>query len=358
MATRKIIHVDMDAFYASVEQRDRPELRGRPVVVGGPPTSRSVVAAASYEARRYGVRSAMSSAEAKRRCPDLVFVRPDFARYAAVSGQLREIFHSVTDLVEPLALDEAYLDVTTNKLEEPLAGKIARDLKQRIKQELHLTASAGVGPSKLIAKLASDHQKPDGLVIIPPEQVDAFLLPLPVGKLWGVGPATEKRLHELGVHTVAELRRVPEEVLEERLGSFGPFLRQLALGDDRRPVEPHRIAKSHGAERTFEHDLSALADMDQVLARLAERVAAEVAEEGRPGRTVTVKVRYADFTTLTRSRSLPTPTADAERITKVAQGLLRATEAPRRPVRLLGVAVSGLLGEDEALQLELPLPPV
>lgn len=354
MTTRKIIHVDMDAFYASVEQRDRPELRGRPVAVGGPPTSRSVVAAASYEARRYGVRSAMSSAEAKRRCPELVFVRPDFTRYVAVSGQLREIFRSVTDLIEPLALDEAYLDVTENKWGEPLAGKIARALKLQIKKELHLTASAGVGPNKLVAKLASDHQKPDGLVIVPPDQVDAFLLPMPVEKLWGVGPATQKRLHDLGVHTVAELRLLPEATLLERLGSFGPFLRQLAFGDDPRAVEPHRVAKSHGAERTFERDLVGLDEMDGVLERLSERVAAELAEGRRPGRTVTVKVRYADFTTLTRSRSLPTPTDDAERISKIAQGLLRATEAPHRPVRLLGVSVSGLLGEEEALQLELP----
>lgn len=358
-AGRKIIHVDMDAFYASVEQRDRPELRGRPVVVGGPPEGRGVVAAASYEARRFGVRSAMSSAKALRLCPELVIVRPDFARYSAVSQQLRALFLEVTPLVEPLSLDEAYLDVTENRVGEPLAGRIAQHLKARIAAETGLTASAGVGPNKLVAKLASDLEKPDGLVIVPPERVDAFLRPLGVGRIWGVGPVTEARLASLGVRTVEDLRRVPVELLTRNFGRFGPVLRELAFGRDEREVSPHRVPKSRGAERTFATDLGELDAMDEVLERLAGRVAADLEHEERPGRTVTLKIRSADFTTSTKSRTLERPTAKAERIAQIAKELLRehwAGGAPR-PVRLLGVSVSGLLGDDEPIQLELDFPP-
>ncbi|MCA9551027.1 MAG: DNA polymerase IV [Myxococcales bacterium] len=353
---RKVIHVDMDAFYASVEQRDRPELRGRPVAVGGDPDGRGVVAAASYEARRFGIRSAMPCARARRLCPDLVFVRPDFSKYSAVSKQIHAVFHEVTELVEPLALDEAYLDVTENRLEEPLAGKLAKHLKARIREETQLVASAGVGPNKLVAKLASALQKPDGLVIIPPERVDAFLLPLPVRKLWGVGPKTAERLEGMGIRTVSDVRDLTPEHLEHILGSFGPFLYELAHGRDDRKVSPHRARKSRGAERTLDRDLSDLQDVLRLVDHLAHGVGEDLARIEQPGRTVVLKIRYSDFTTVTRSRTLASPTTDAARIASAARELVADTEAGRRPVRLVGVTMSNLVEEGAPLQLELELP--
>lgn len=346
----------MDAFYASIEQRDRPELRGQPVAVGGTPSGRGVVAAASYEARRYGVRSAMSSARALKLCPHLVFVPTDMAKYKATGLAIREIFHEVTPLVEPLSLDEAYLDVTDNALGEPLAGKVALWLKRVIKERFELTASAGVGPSKLVAKIASDMDKPDGLVIVPPDRVDAFLAPLSVRKLWGVGPATAARLKDLGIQTVADVRARSVERLTRALGSYGAFLHRIAHGDDPRAVQPHRIAKSRGAETTFPRDVLDLGALVDVLAGQASSVARSLVKLKRPGRTVTIKVRYDDFETITRSRTLPAPTDDAETIAAVAAELLNtATEAGKRPVRLVGVSVSGLVGPDEAVQLRLDL---
>jgi DNA polymerase-4 len=355
-AVRKVIHVDMDAFYASVEQRDRPELVGRPVAVGGSPDGRGVVAAASYEARRFGVHSAMPSARARRLCPDLVFVKPDFEKYAAISRQIRAIFHEVTEVVEPLALDEAYLDVTENRLGEPLAGKLARHLKARIRAETSLIASAGVGPSKLVAKLASDLEKPDGLVIIPPERVDAFLAPLPVRKLWGVGPKTAERLEGMGIKRVVDVRRMRPDDLARALGSFGPFLYELAHGRDDRAVSPHRSRKSRGAERTLERDLRDVQAILRLVDNLAHAVAEDLAKAERPGRTVVVKIRYDDFTTVTRSRTLPTPTTDPVRVAAAARELVAETEAGRRPVRLVGVQVSNLVEEGAPVQLELELP--
>lgn len=354
MSVRKIIHVDMDAFYASVEQRDRPELRGRPVAVGGKANSRGVVAAASYEARKYGVRSAMPSSRAARLCPDLVFVSPDFARYVEASRKIRDVFNEVTDLVEPLSLDEAYLDVTSNHWNEPLAGVIARRIKQRILDDIGLVASAGVGPSKLIAKLASDHDKPDGLTIVPPDAVDAFLLPLPARRLWGVGPKTAARLEGLGIHTVADIRRASVAELERKLGSFGPYLHDLAFGRDGRVVSSHRSRKSRGAERTLARDLQHMAEIEDLVDRLSRSVAMDLTREERPGRTVVLKLRYSDFSTITRSRTLDHPTANPERVAMTALSLLALTEAGRRPVRLIGVSVGGLVGDDEAIQLELP----
>jgi len=353
---RKIIHVDMDAFFASVEQRDDPALRGRPVIVGGDPASRGVVAAASYEARAFGVHSAMPASRARRLCPDAVFLRPRFARYVEVSHQIRAIFHSVTDLVEPLSLDEAYLDVTDNHLGVPLARDLARWLKERIRAETGLTASAGVGPSKLVAKIASDYDKPDGLVVIAPQRVQAFLAALPVEKLWGVGPATARRLHALGFRTCAELARADVSVLGRALGQHGLFLHRLARGDDPRRVQPQRAPKSRGAERTFARDVRSLETLARALEAQAEEVGAALQRLGRRGRTVVLKVRYDDFTTITRSRTLPHATNDPDDITATALDLLRtATEAGARPVRLLGVAVQALDDPHAPTQLDLPL---
>jgi DNA polymerase IV len=346
---RKIIHVDMDAFYASVEQRDRPELRGQPVAVGGSPEGRGVVAAASYEARKFGVRSAMPCAKAKRLCPHLVFVYPSFEKYVAVSKQIRAVFAEVTDLIEPLSLDEAFLDVTSNKLHEPLAGRVAKKIKERIKEETQLTASAGVGPSKLIAKLASDFQKPDGLVIIPPERVEEFLRPLSVTKLWGVGPKTAERLADIGIKSVEDVRRSSPELLESKLGRYGPYLFDLAYGRDDRPVEPNRITKSRGAETTLDRDTLDKKKVESLIDELSEQL------EGTPGRTVTIKIRYHDFTTITRSRTTKSPTGAPERIAKIAKQLLEQTSAGARPIRLVGVSLGGLLEEGEWHQLELEL---
>ena len=353
---RKIIHVDMDAFYASVEQRDRPELRGRPIVVGGSPDGRGVVAAASYEARRFGVRSAIPCAQARRLCPQLVFVPPDIAKYREVSRSVFAIFREVTPLVEGLSLDEAYLDVTTNRLELDLASEVARHVKARIKAETGLTASAGVGPSKLVAKIASDIRKPDGLLIVPPRHVQAFLDPLSVRKLWGVGPRTGEKLDEMGLKTIADLRALPATTLEQRLGSFGHELWQLARGQDNRPVTPHREAKSRSAETTFETDVTDLTVLAGVIERLADRVARSLVRLDRPGRTVVLKVRYSDFTTITRSRTLELPTDRAASIAATGLALLEtATEAGERPVRLVGIGVGGLIGGDGPAQLELEL---
>ena len=355
MAVRKIIHVDMDAFFASVEQRDRPELRGRPVVVGGAPDSRGVVAAASYEARAFGVRSAIPCSRAQRLCPDAIFVPPRFEVYRAVSGQIRAIFHEATELVEPLSLDEAYLDVTENRMEEPLAGKIALHLKRRILADTGLVASAGVGPNKLVAKLASDHDKPDGFVVVPPRDVEAFLRDLPVRRLWGVGPKTAERLEAMGIRAVKDIRGRTPEQLERALGSFGPFLFDLAHGRDDRRVSPGRARKSRGAERTFAKDLNDRQQILRLLDNLAHSVADDLDRIEQPGRTVTIKIRYEDFTTITRSKTLPTPTADAARIATAAKGLLDQTEAGRRPVRLVGVTISNLVEEGGPRQLELEL---
>lgn len=353
---RRIIHVDMDAFYASVEQRDDPTLRGRPVIVGGDPRGRGVVAACSYEARAYGVRSAMPAARALRLCPHAVIVRPDFARYVAVSRALRAIFHDYTPLVEPLSLDEAFLDVTDERGGLPTATAVAKTIRARVREELHLTASAGVAPVKFVAKIASDFRKPDGLTVVQPDAVRAFLEPLPVGKLWGVGPATEKRLHELGLRTVGALALYPRELLVAALGeSHGAHLHLLAQGIDDRPVVPDRVAKQHGAERTFAVDVHERTEMEALLREMAWEVAASLVKEGRPGRTVSIKVRYPDFTTVSRSLTLPDPTDDRAVLARTAVGLLERTEAGRRPVRLLGVSVGNLVEEGEPIQLPLPL---
>jgi DNA polymerase-4 len=347
----KILHVDMDAFYASVEQRDRPELRGRPVVVGGRPEGRGVVAAASYEARAYGVRSAMPCARAARLCPDAVFVPPDFERYQAVSRRIHDVFHEVTDLVEPLSLDEAFLDVTENRLGMASAGRVARWIKAQIRSRTQLTASAGAAPNKLVAKLASDLDKPDGLVVVPPDAVDRFLVDLPVRKLWGVGPKTAARLERLGVRTVADVRQRPAAVTEE-LGRQGAALVELAHGRDDRKVMPSRPAKSRGAEVTLDHDVLDRTLLLQHVARQSERIETSLRRRGLRGRTITLKLRYANFETITRSRTLPGGVHAAAEIARVAGRLLDQTQAGARPVRLVGVSVSQL-ESDGAEQLNL-----
>jgi DNA polymerase-4 len=344
---RRILHVDMDAFYASVEQRDNPSLRGRPVAVGGDPTRRGVVAAASYEARAYGVRSAMPMARAVRLCPSLIIVRPDFAKYRAASQAVFEIFRSVTPLVEPLSLDEAYLDVTENAWLEPLGRVVAQRLKERIRETTRLSASAGVAPNKFLAKIASAWKKPDGLTVIAPGRVERFLQTLPVDALWGVGPVTAKRLHERGIQRLVDVRTAEPGVLREVVGSSAEWLRQLADGIDERPVVPDRIVKSSGSENTFATDLTDLNEIRREVDEMARDAAAWLARTARVCRTVTIKVRYSDFTTITRSETRQPPTSDADALGARAVALLDRTEAGRRPVRLLGVSVHNLIDPEE-----------
>ena len=332
----------MDAFYASVEQRDQPSLRGRPVVVGGDPHGRGVVCAASYEARAFGVRSAMPMAHAIRLCPDAAIVSPHFDRYTAVSKTVFEIFRTVTPLVEPLSLDEAYLDVTENAWGEPLGTRVARRLKGAIAEATGLTASAGVAPNKFLAKIASGWKKPDGLTVIPPERVEAFLQELPIDALWGVGPVTSRRLRAHGLVRLVDVRARTLEQLQEVVGSQAAWLIQLAHGEDDRPVEPNRPRKSVGTENTFARDLSRLEDMERAVGEMAQEVAGWLVRKGLFARTVTLKVRYGDFTTVTRSHSDEPPTQDAAVIAARAAALLARTEAGRRSVRLLGVSAHNL----------------
>jgi DNA polymerase-4 len=331
----------MDAFYASVEQRDRPELRGRPLVVGGQPDKRGVVAAASYEARAFGVRSAISMAQAVRLCPSLVIVPPDFQKYRAVSQQVFALFRAVTPLVEPLSLDEAYLDVTENAWGETLGMTVARRLKAEIKSATGLTASAGVAPNKFLAKIASGWQKPDGLTVIAPERVEPFLRALPVDALWGVGPVTARKLRERGIEKLVDIRAADPERLREAVGSLAEWLQRLSQGIDDRPVVSERETRSSGSENTFERDLTSLDEMRQEVADMARSSASWLAKRELFARTVVIKVRYSDFTTITRSHT-EAATRDEVSIVNRAVALLERTEAGRRPVRLLGVSVHNL----------------
>lgn len=339
---RRILHIDMDAFYASVEQRDDPSLRGRPVAVGGQPGERGVVAAASYEARAFGVRSAMSMAKAVRLCPSLVIVRPDFARYKAASNAVFTLFRDVTPLVEPLSLDEAYLDVTENAWHEPLAVTVARRLKAAIRQETQLTASAGAAPNKFLAKIASGWKKPDGLTVISPERVEPFLQRLPVDALWGVGPVTARKLRDRGIERLVDIRGVDAEQLRNTVGSLADWLIQLSYGVDERAVTPNRETKSSGSETTYVEDLTDLDRIRRELAEMAADAAAWLARRHLLARTVVIKVRYSDFTTVTRSHSAA-PSRDADALVARALHLLTRTDAGRRPVRLLGVSVHNLV---------------
>src|SRR6266478_9223953 len=319
MPARKIVHIDMDAFYASVEQRDDPQLRGKPVVVAWR-GNRSVVCAASYEARRFGVRSAMPAIRAERICPDAVFLPPDFPRYRAVSRLAREIFRRHTDLVEPLSLDEAYLDVTENKTGLPTATRVARIIREQIREELNLTASAGVAPNKFLAKIASDWRKPDGLFVIQPEEVDSFLLPLSVGRLPGVGKVTEEKLTRLDVQTVADLRGMGLPTLEGRFGRYGMRIYELARGIDKSEVVPDRPTQSISAEDTFEHDVL-LSEMEAMIRKLAEHTWAASRKESRIARTVVLKLKTTEFKILTRSHTPPCPPASCQELTNIALSL-------------------------------------
>ena len=354
---RKVIHIDMDAFYASVEQRDDPSLRGKPVAVGGS-RARGVVAAASYEARTHGVRSAMPSVTALRRCPALVFVPPRFDVYRAISQQIRAIFADYTDAIEPLSLDEAYLDVTEDRHGLGSAKAIAEQIRARIRADTGLTASAGVSYNKFIAKLASDQNKPDGICVIPPNKGAAFVASLPVKRFHGVGPVTAKKMESLGILTGADLRDRPLAFLQAHFGSYADYLYGAARGIDHRPVRSDRPSKSVGAERTFETNLSDPADLHAALARVADAAWVRIDRSGVRGRTVTLKLRHADFRTITRARSLMVPVADQAAFLAIGTDLLAALLPVPDGVRLLGLTLSGILGEEpgeEEAQPSLPL---
>src|SRR3954469_6203333 len=339
---RRIIHIDMDAFYASVESRDNPELRGKPVAVGGTPESRGVVAAASYEARKFGVYSAMPMSRALRLCPELVIVPPDFKRYREASEKVMAILHSATALVEPLSLDEAYLDVSENLWGEPLAMNVAKRIKQTIHNELQLTASAGVAPNKFLAKIASGWQKPDGLPGVAPERVEPSLQKLPVETLWGVGPVTAKKLRAIGIERLVDVRTAPSDLLEKTVGSLAEWLVQLSHGVDDRPVEPNRETKSISSETTYAKDLTDWREINQQVQLLAEEVADQLKRKGLRARTVTIKVRYKNFKTVTRSHTAEYFTDSRAEIVNRAQTLLERTDAAQTAVRLLGVGAHSL----------------
>jgi DNA polymerase IV len=339
MRARKIVHIDMDAFYASVEQRDVPRLRGKPVVVAWR-GNRSVVCAASYEARRFGVRSAMPAVRAEHLCPNAVFLPPDFPRYRAVSSQVREIFKRHTDLIEPLSLDEAYLDVSENKTGLPTATQVARTIREQIRTELNLTASAGVAPNKFLAKIASDWRKPDGLFVVQPEEIDSFLLPLPVGRLPGVGKVNEEKLKGFAVQTIADLRKMDLSTLERRFGRFGVRLYELARGIDRSAVIPDRPTQSVSAEDTFEHDVT-LSETGPMICALSEQTWTASRQEPRIARTVVLKLKTSEFKILTRSHTPGSPPSSCEELTRIALSLRdRVTMNPKQRFRLVGVGLS------------------
>jgi DNA polymerase-4 len=339
MPARKIVHADMDAFYASVEQRDDPHLRGKPVVVAWR-GNRSVVCAASYEARRFGIRSAMPAVRAERLCPEAVFVPPDFTRYREASRQVQSIFKLHTDLVEPLSLDEAYLDVTENKTGLPTATRVARAIRSQVREELGLTVSAGVAPNKFLAKIASDWRKPDGLFVIQPEEVETFLPPLPVSRLPGVGKVTETRLEELGIRTVGDLRGVALQTLEDRFGRHGLRLYELARGIDESPVVPNRPTQSISAEDTFEFDVP-LSETEVLIRRLAEKTWSASRKETRIAHTVVLKLKTSEFRILTRSHTPNCPPSSCEELTSIALSLRERVDlGPHQRFRLVGVGLS------------------
>jgi DNA polymerase IV len=346
MTLRKIVHIDMDAFYASVEQRDDPQLRGKPVVVAWK-GNRSVVCAASYEARRFGVRSAMPAIRAERLCPNAIFIAPDFLRYRAVSKLVREIFKRHTDLIEPLSLDEAYLDVTENRTGLPTATSVARVIREQIHQELHLTASAGVAPNKFLAKIASDWRKPDGLFVIRPDDVDSFLTQLPVGRMPGVGKVTGEKLARLGIQTIGDLRGLEASTLEDQFGRYGIRLYELARGIDHNPVVPDRPTQSISSEDTFERDVS-LIETEPMIRRLAEKTWAASHQEQRIARTVVLKLKTSEFSILTRSYTPFSPPSSCEELTNIALSLReRVHLGEKQRFRLVGVGLSNFRDSEE-----------
>jgi DNA polymerase IV len=350
---RKIIHIDMDAFYASVEQRDDPALKGRPVAVGYP-AKRGVVAAASYEARRFGVRSAMPSTTAMWKCPELVFVPPRFEVYRAVSQQIRAIFTDYTPLVEPLSLDEAYLDVTDNLKSGVTAWELAKEIRKRIHDETELTASAGISYNKFLAKLASDHQKPNGQFAIMPDEGEAFVASLPVAKFHGVGPVTAAKMRALGIETGADLRRQTLDFLRSHFGKSGIWYYELARGQDDRPVQPDRERKSSGSETTFLEDLTDQARIEAGVIAMADEVWTWCERASSRGRTVTVKIKWADFQISTRSRSMETTIETSDRLREVALDLIRSVFPPPKGVRLVGVTLSNFRAQGAGERTELP----
>ena len=338
---RKIIHIDMDAFYASVEQRDNPEYRGKPLVVGGSPEGRGgVVAAASYEVRKFGVRSAMPSKKAKQLCPHAIFVYPRFAAYKEVSKKIREIFHRYTDIIEPLSLDEAYLDVTEDKLGIGSAIEIAKEIKKAIKEELNLTASAGVSSSKFVAKIASDINKPDGLTFIAPSKIESFMETLPVEKFFGVGRVTANKMKKIGLYTGADLKRLTEGELVKHFGKVGHFFYKIVRGIDNRMVQPDRETKSVGAEDTFSYDLTTIEEMNAELEKIAKLVHERLEKYQLMGRTITLKVKYHDFKQITRNQSFTLPVNDYETVVNTVKNLLLKTDPENKKIRLLGVSLS------------------
>ena len=346
-APRKILHIDMDAFYASVEQRDDPALRGKPVVVAWR-GARSVVCAASYEARVFGVRSAMPAVRAERLCPQAVFVPPDFVRYKTASRAIREIFLRHTDLVEPLSLDEAYLDVTEPKTDFPSATAIAEEIRRQIREETSLTASAGIAPNKFLAKIASDWRKPDGQFVIRPQQVDAFLAPLPVVKIPGVGKVMQGKLSALGIERVSDLREMPMEELQQRFGSFGASLHRRARGIDERPVQPNQPVQSISAEDTFEHDIP-LQELAPTIRRLAVKTWEASGKTERVGRTVVLKLKTSQFRILTRSHTPDAPPSSLHALTDIALSLCARVQEPQDTLyRLVGVGLGGFREREEA----------
>lgn len=352
---RKIIHVDMDAFYASVEQRDNPSLRGKPVAVGGS-RERGVVAAASYEARRYGVRSAMPSMRAYRLCPDIIFVSPRFDHYRQISQHIRDILFQYTDLVEPLSLDEAYLDVTTNKKGQPSATHLAQAMRAQIWEETQLTASAGVSINKFLAKIASDLNKPDGLSLISPREAEAFLECLPIERFHGIGAKTAQKMKGLGIHNGADLKTWPEVELSRQFGKVGRYFFRIVRAIDERPVQPDRERKSVGIETTFRHDLSHEAEMLAALKPLTEKVCERLAHLQTAAMTVTLKIKYLDFIQVTRSKTSAHYQREVAEIFPVVAYLLRSPAWPDKPVRLLGVYLSNLDHDSHGLPYQLPLP--
>lgn len=347
---RKIIHIDMDAFYASVEQRDFPELRGKPLVVGGSPEGRGgVVATASYEARKFGIHSAMPSKTAQRLCPDLVFVYPRFDVYKAVSSSLHEIFHRYTDIIEPLSLDEAYLDVTEDKLGIGYAIDIAREIKQAVKTELNLTASAGVSISKFVAKIASDLEKPDGLTFIGPSRVEAFMEELAVEKFHGVGKVTAARMKSMGIYKGMDLKRYQEAELVRLFGKVGRFYYNIVRGIDNRPVRPHRETKSLSVEDTYQEDLTTKEAMMEEFIVLAAKLQFRLKRNELKGRTLTLKFKFHDFTIITRSKSITGLIEDKGEIESLTRQILDKTDLTAKKVRLLGIGVSNFISEADTM---------
>jgi len=338
---RKIIHIDMDAFYASVEQRDFPEYRGIPLVVGGLPEGRGgVVATASYEARKFGIRSAMPSKQALQLCPHATFVRPRFAAYKEASQKIREIFSRYTDLIEPLSLDEAYLDVTEDKLNIGSAIEIAKQIKQAIKDELQLTASAGVSINKFVAKIASDINKPDGLTFIGPSAIESFMEKLAIEKFHGVGKVTAQKMKKMGLHTGADLKTLTQDELVGHFGKAGNFYYRIVRGIDEREVQPHQETKSISAEDTFAYDLTSMEEMGPEIDKIAKLVHERLVKNNLKGRTITLKIKYSDFKQITRNRSLLKPVNELEIISSISKQLLAATEPEDKKIRLLGITVS------------------